>query len=649
GRGGAPLRLARLAKAAEVQGFWPCLLAEGAKMAKAEGRPHTTLAPLVLNGPSASSARLSITSGCPGYCSFCLEGWDRRPYAEADIDRLLAEARKLRRATGAVDLEIYSFNFNTHSRIFDLIFELNRVFRRVSFMSQRLDILAETRGLIEVELAGGKRSFTLGIEGISESMRAYYRKGLTADHIETCLQKTIRPGIKELKLFFIIAGTETTADIAEFAALMESIKRRKDANSPSTRILVSAGFLVRLPFTPLQFAPLEFDRDKLVRLGHLLGEACDQSSIEFRLASDVEESFVDQALSLGGDAAFRWLEKIPSLGFKYDVSLGEGTWKSLKPFIFGKGSDSSFVEEKSEDYRPPLAFIEENRGFALLRAHYLEAKNLVDRFSCLGKDCSACGVCEDKADRSAMTDHELIVPPLIRHTEKIEALLSAKSKFAPVIAAIDFPLELADAHPSYRTSWLLRRFSETVEGAENILFEVKEILFSGSSPFAELVGDEIGRFGRSAIALFGPDPKRMALLLSKFALAEASSGSGKRKADSRYCIGLKPLAAPPSPLHVDLEIKLPEDRLDDLRGAFEAFGSSQKLPFTTRREENGWDFIVSDASKSRRILAQASLRKIDTLAILSLEAGEKARLSPLFKLIEERCGSRPLLRVVGWN
>ena len=273
----------------------------------------------------------------------------------------------------------------------------------------------------------------------------------------------------------------------------------------------------------------------------------------------------------------------------------------------------------------------------------------MDRFSCLGKECSACGVCEDKADRSAMTGHELVAPPLIRHTEKIEALLSAKSKFAPVIAAIDFPLELADAHPSYRASWLLRHFSETVEGAESVLFEAKEILFSGSSPFAELVGDKIGRFGRSAIALYGPDPKRTTLLLSKFALAEASSGPGKRETGSGYRIGLKPLAAPPSPLHVDLEIRLPEDRLDDLRVAFEAFGSIQKLPFTTRREGYGWDFIVADASKSRRILAQASLRNIDALAILSLKAGEKARLSPLFELIEKRCGSRPLLRVVGWN
>lgn len=649
GRGGAGLRLARLAKAAEVQGFWPCLLAGGAQKARAPGRPHTVLNPLVLNGPSASSARLSITSGCPGYCSFCLEGWDRRPYAEADIDRLLAEARKLRRATGAVDLEIYSFNFNTHSRIFDLIFELNRVFRRVSFMSQRLDILAETRGLIEVELVGGKRSFTLGIEGISESMRAYYRKGLTAEHIEICLEKTIRPGIKELKLFFIIAGTETTADIAEFAALMESIKRRKDANSPSTRILVSAGFLVRLPFTPLQYAPLEFDRDKLARLGLLLGEACDRSGIEFRLASDVEESFIDQALSLAGGAAFPWLEKIPSLGFKYDVSLGEGAWKSLKPFIFGQGSDPSFVEEKSAEYRPPLAFIEENRSFTLLHAHYIEAKDLVDRFSCLGKECSACGVCGDNDDRAAMAGHTLVTPPLIRHSEKIEALLSAKSKFAPVFAAMDFPVELADSHPSYRVSWLLRRFSENVEGAETIVFETKEILFSGSAPFADLVGDEIGRFGRSAIALYGPDPKRTALLLSKFALAEVASGSGKHEADSKYRIGLLPLAAPPAPLHVDLEIALPEDRLDDLRGVFEEFGSSQKLPFTTRREENGWGFIVSDASKSRRILAGARLQQTRNMAILSLEAGEKARLSSLFELIERRCGPKPPLRVIGWN
>ena len=86
-------------------------------------------------------------------------------------------ARELKAATGASGLEVFSYNFNTHADVFDLIFELNRIFRRVNFMSQRLDILADSPALAAHELAADKRSFTLGIEGISDRMRRYFRKG----------------------------------------------------------------------------------------------------------------------------------------------------------------------------------------------------------------------------------------------------------------------------------------------------------------------------------------------------------------------------------------------------------------------------------------------------------------------------------------
>ena len=578
----AKQRLARLKKAAKIEGFWPCLLTEGAKRALAPQRPHTVTKPLVLNGPSASSARLSITSGCPGYCSFCLEGWDRRPYAEADMERLIQEAHELRKSTGAEDLEIYSFNFNTHSRIFDLIFELNRIFRRVSFMSQRLDILVETRGLMESELAGGKHSFTLGIEGISGTMRAYYRKGLTNKTIDDCLKMTIRPGVKELKLFYIIAGTETPADINEFSAFIEGVKRRKDSQSPSTRILVSAGFLVRLPFTPLQYAPLEFDREKLVRLALLLREACERVGIEFRLASDAEESFVDQTLSLAGSAAYRWLEKIPSMGFVYDFSLGEGSWKSLRPSVLGRDSDVCFPAEKTSEYRPPLAFLEDERNFKVLHKHYIEAKRLDDRFSCLGKDCSGCGVCADGEEKEAMTGHDLVVPPVFKHSEKIESLLAAKAKFAPTYIALDYSAELSEADPAYRISWLLRSLSAKVPGAENIVFEAKELLFSGNSPFNSLFGNGRGRYGRGVVALYGPDAKRTELLLSRLESLqpEIAKPGSRAAADFSRFPAFTRLEKAPLPTFVDLEIRLLAEHSDALREAFEAFAAERQLSYT---------------------------------------------------------------------
>jgi len=69
------------------------------------------------------------------------------------------------------------------------MFELCRVFRRVNFMSQRLDILAGSPALVSAELAADKRSFTLGIEGISERMRRYYRKGIDEVEIDEAISR----------------------------------------------------------------------------------------------------------------------------------------------------------------------------------------------------------------------------------------------------------------------------------------------------------------------------------------------------------------------------------------------------------------------------------------------------------------------------
>jgi len=630
GRRNAASRGARLAEAGNIAGFWPCLIAEGAKKALAPGRPHSVTKPLILNGSGASSVRLTITSGCPGYCSFCLEGWDRRPYREADFDRLLQDARRLRRESGAEDLEIYSFNFNTHSRIFDLIFELNRIFRRVSFMSQRLDILAETKGLMETEMAGGKRSYTLGIEGISEAMRAFYRKGLTAGHMESCFEKTIRSGVKELKLFFIIGGMETVADIAEFGLLMERVKRRKDAQSPSTRILVSAGFLVRLPFTPLQYAPLEYDRDKLVRLGHLLREACENAGIEFRLASNVDECFVDQTLSLAGAAAYQWLTRVPSMGTVYDISLGEGAWKSLRHAVLGQDADPAYLAEKPPEYRPPLAFLEDGQGFGLLHDHYLEAKALKDRPGCLGKECTACGVCGDGDEIEAMSGHELTVPPIIRHVEKIEALLAAKARFAPAFAMLDYPPGIAGSHSAYRMSWLLRDMSARIAGAENVVFEAKELLFHGNTPFGELFAEGESWHGRSAVALYGPDAKRTAQLVSRLS-------------------GMSLLEAEPHPSALAVEITLPEGHVDAVRKVFGESCENQKLAFTAKKEDGGWSYEFSASSRGRRVFSEARLRETEGATLLSLTLGEKARLSPLLDEIAASSGFRPGVSITGWN
>ena len=642
----AAARRGRLAGAASIPGFWPCLLSPGAKRALSPTRPDTVAKPLVLNGPNASSARLSITSGCPGYCSFCLEGWDRRPYAEAGLDRLLAAARELRRSTGAEDLELYSFNFNTHERIFDLIFELNRIFRRVSFMSQRLDILASTPGLAEVERAGGKSSFTLGIEGISGRMRAWFRKGLTDEAIDACLEKSIAPGVKELKLFFIAAGIEADEDIAEFAALMKRADDLRRSRSPSTRIIASAGYLVRLPFTPLQYASFGFDRATLDGLGRRLSAACEEAGIEFRLASEPIECFVDQALSLGGDAAYRWLAALPATGVVYDGSLPDAAWKSLESSLRKEGLLESLGEEKSSDWRPPLSFIAEERDFKTLYGHYLAATREEDRPSCLGGSCSACGVCADAEEIRSMIGHRIEASEPRRQAARITALLAAKNAFTPVFAMLDIPEALAGADRAYLESWALRSLSAAVPGAESVAFEAREALFSQGSPFGELFAPGDLRFGLTSLGLYGPDPARTQSLLKRLATTVPAESPCAGAASS---FRLPDGSLAERPVIVELEIRLCRTGIDAAKQRFGAYAESQGLAFTAKRSGDGWRFDFAEAAKNRRSIIDASLKPEEGGIVLRAAAREKARLSPLLDTLEQAEGSRPAARIVGWR
>ena len=427
-------------------------LVEGFRLPRAGGRFEAMRriarpAPLplveypILNSEESSTARLQISAGCPGLCSFCLEGWDRRPYRELSLDAILAAARELRYRSGADTLEVYSFNFNTHAEIFDLLFELNRIFLRVNFMSQRVDAIASTRGLLRAELAADKRSFTLGIEGISRRMRAYYRKGLSDEGIASAIDELLRAkGVRELKLFYIVSGLENEADLAEFASFASSLGRRKGAEAPGLRILASAGYLVRLPGTPLQYAPLALDEAPLSRIASALGSICASSGIELRLATHFDEYCVDQVLSLAGGRLLPWYGSVTRKGLCYDGSLSLGTWPSLESFARGALIiDEAFLGEKASSWPPPLSFCDD----AVLRSHYEEARRFEDRSPCLGAGCAGCGACDEDSDRAAIGGHEARAMAGEAYIERLSRLMAAKAAFPSVLVAVDLPASLA--------------------------------------------------------------------------------------------------------------------------------------------------------------------------------------------------------------
>jgi hypothetical protein len=587
--------------------------------------PPPLLSYPVLNGGEAGTARLQISAGCPGLCSFCFEGWDRKPYREVPLSELLEAARELRARSGADTLELYSFNFNTHEEVFSLLFELNRIFRRVNLMSQRLDILANTPGLVRTEIAADKRSFTLGIEGASKRMRAYYRKGLGEDELEALMDRLVIAGVRELKLFYIIAGIEDDGDLAEFSEFMQGLARRRLSAAPGLRILVSAGYLTRLPFTPLQFAPLVLDRDTLGRVADPMRGACERSGIEFRLASHFDEYCADQVLALGGRAVAPWLETVPKHGFLYDGDLSKGAWQSLHEQARLAGLlDSAFLAEKKPHWLPPLSFIDS--PMEPLWKNYVAAKRFKDRPPCLGADCSDCGACEDPDDIAAITGHSASPLPSTDFPERVARLLSAKAAFVPLYAAVELPEELGGASPAYRASWLLRRLGAATRGAEHAVFEAREALFEAGiieAPACSFVG-------RSVYALFGPDRRK---------LTEAARAAG-----------FEVLEARPEPSRFEVEVRIPMPFAAEADASLRAWLAEERVAFTEQREGTHRRFIVAPRDAKKHLLLGLELGPRAGGAFEArLQLGPKARLGDWLARLGPRGAAAASVRVVGFD
>jgi len=643
----------------------------------------------LLNSPEAATVRLQIAWGCPSFCSFCFEGWERKPYREVPAERVLAAARKLARSTGASTAEVYAFNFNTHTDILSLILELNRIFDRVNMMSQRADILQTTPGMLACELAAEKRSFTVGIEGISASMRAYYAKGLSDADLWPLLGRLIQENVRELKLFFIIAGIEDTADLDEFDAFCARLRTLIDARRGGTRVVFSSGYLVRMPFTPLRAAALALDRQKMRALAQALEKSAAAAGFEFRVAMDWDEYVADQLLVAGGYGLAEGLEAAARSGAAYDGGI-EGHLAGpliaalrktgeLDPPVPGEDAlTGTLIGEKPAGHDYPLRFIENGIPDAFLDAAYVEARERRDPGSCLGSDagdgrCLGCSACADNEERGFLTRHRVAPAPGMALSERIAALISEKRRSRPVFVPVVLPAALSGATDAFLSAYLLGRLLSATPELLGRLFRVEEALWT-SPAWRDRIGG--GATGQTVLALYGiggqtasgdprlsaADAERVRSLLHGL-LDDAAVGADTAGADTAggnaAQEGVDPAAAVPGLVIVEFSVPDRETALRRVR----SWLAGCRLAFTERRPpEAGADapetnagrvFEIAPKDQKKRQLSRAEVSFADAaaepgnagsgaalVARLSVAGGAKMDLAPLFPKAADRAAAR---------
>jgi radical SAM superfamily enzyme YgiQ (UPF0313 family) len=434
----------------------------------------------LLDSSEAATAKLQINYGCPAFCTFCFEGYERKPYRELSAEAIIAAARKLKQQ-GPDEVDLYSFNFNTHQDILALLLSLNRLFDRVSFKSQRVDVLATLPGLLEAEVIADKRSFTLGVEGISHRMCAFLHKSLTDAELESVLARLLRQKIREIKLFYILTGHENEDDLAEFRDFVGRLKALRQRTNRGVRVIFSFGLLVRMPFTPLRYDRLFLDEAEWRQIMGPVKSACETNGFEFRLAVPWDEYAASQALALGGYWLHEPVLALAQRGHCYDIALTPGYWDALCAWLVDSGWwNETFLGEKRPDFAFPMDFVRSDVTSRFLYSQYQQALTGVDGGYCLGSQCLACGACTDAEQRRAIAEHAMRHPGGL-YLRELEDVMRAKWRLKPVYARVWLPPEGANRDPAWLNAWamqaLLARYPDLLDNllsAEESLFTTKD-------------------------------------------------------------------------------------------------------------------------------------------------------------------------------
>ncbi len=563
-----------------------------------------------LNSPEAATARLQITYGCPAFCSFCFEGYDRKPYRELPYAVIMEGARRLKRQ-GVQTLELYSFNFNTHSAILDLLLELNRLFHRVGIKSQRVDFLYTTPGLIQAEVMADKRSFTLGIEGISEGMRAFLHKSLDIQAILGVLTALLREKIREIKLFYILTGHETEADIEELRAFLHELKRLRRRLNPGIRIVFSVGLLVRMPFTPLQHDALFLEDEAWRQIVGPMKSACETNGFEFRLATEWEEYAASQVLALGGKWLLEPVLALARAGHCYDTGLTPGYWPALRARLEAEGHwTTDFLGEKGPDYAFPLDFVDNGLSADFLYCRYEEARARSDGGYCLGRVgkpglCLACGACGTPEQRQQILQHRMSAPARTDYWRELPQLMQRKWRLKPLYLLLRTPSITAGLDPAWLNAWALEHLLDFHPELTDNLLTAEESLFTR----AESAGRYPGCYGETIFALRAWDPEAVRQQL----LPREEAGL------IRFVDDFEPGRFQ----QLRLNLILPAEHFPYAGQRLRAYLHANYVPANLRRLGAGYVFDLPAKALKKRTLFEGSYREEGDDFVFSLVVGPK--------------------------
>lgn len=621
------------AAAAGLDGFWVTGSVPSAPVRQAVARGQ---APLPSPQPlpdveTVGTARLPVGAGCAAFCSFCFEGYERKPYREFALADVLAQARRLKAACGARAVELDAYNLNTYAGLAPLVEQCARLFDAVSFKSQRADAIAACPQIIDLERAAGKSSYTLGIEGVSARMRAFLCKSLSDAEVAAACQALLGRRVRELKLFYILTAYETAEDLAAFGDFCSRLRAWLDAPGACTRVVLSFGRLVRMPNTPLAFDRLFLDESDWRFCVDGVSAACRRSRLECRFAFEWPDYLATQLLAACGHEHADAVVRLACDGLTCHAPWREQEARLLQSTLLA--SPSALGASPLAEDAPPRTFPFVSRAVspAFLLSRWESARQFLDAGHCLGSSCFACGACAGADERRAITGHAraLAIPPSA--IDAVARLEADKRRIAPLFRAARLPDEFAGRSPEWAAARLMQLLLTRRPELTDTLLSAEEALFAFGENAARLPvpsGRAVVRFRTwdaspllAALAqeadLFPPEPAPPAFSPGAFASAAWTlpTALGPREAAQQASAWL----------------------------------NDQRLPHTLRRDGAAWRADLAPAAAKKRCVFSLGVVPSESVeaeapepanagSLLTIDFSAKADLRALLARLPARAG-----------